>query len=101
MTAHQVELQLSQVSTIDTHVRQFSEACVDSVNRASLADDLLDHLPRSFDAFTRFCRQRNVLPARSNARDLLNGQRLTVELKHKSRPILKGTEAETKWAIEF
>ena len=40
---------------------------------------MFDNGVRAFDAFTRFVRECNVLAARGDVGDLLNGQRLTVE----------------------
>src|SRR5688500_7070246 len=84
MTPHQIQLQLSQVGALDADVRQLAEAGIDTVDRASLGDDLFDHLPRSFPALTRIRRERHLFAARRNVGDLLNRQRLTVEMKHRN-----------------
>src|ERR1043165_2702709 len=47
MTAHEVELQLKQVVSIDTYVRQLAEPGVDAVNRTTFGDDVMDHLARA------------------------------------------------------
>jgi hypothetical protein len=84
MTAHEVQLQLPQVRLIDADVGQLPEARVNAVNRAALRDDAFDDLARSFNAFTRFCRQFHVFSTRGDGGDLLNGQCLTADLKHRT-----------------
>src|SRR5687768_18613672 len=100
MTPHQIQLQLSQVGALDAHVRQLAEAGIDTVDRASLGDDLFDHLPRSFHALTRIRRERHLLAARRNVGDLLNRQRLTVEMKHRNaRSEERRVGKELRWGL--
>jgi hypothetical protein len=80
VTSNQIELQLDQVGAIDAHVRHLPETGVDSVNRASLRNDLLYHAARSRHARACFRSENNVFPALSDVFDLLESELLAVEL---------------------
>src|SRR5689334_6441193 len=82
MTAHEVQLQLKQVRSIDTDVRQLAETSIDAVDSAAFRDDVMDHLSRSLDAHTGVTGENYLFPAPGNIEDLLECELLTVELKH-------------------
>src|ERR1700754_4082610 len=87
MTPHQVQLQLAQVSFIDTDVGKFSETGVDAIDRAVLRNNLFHDTPRFFDALARVSGERDPCFTRSYICDLLKCKLLTVKLKHVSLPI--------------
>src|SRR5688500_12613575 len=84
MTPNEIQLQLTQVSTVNTHVRQLAESGVDSVDSSSLGNDILDHPACLFYTCARLTSENDLFTTPGNVCDLLQSELLTVELKHKN-----------------
>ena len=82
MAAHHIQLQLAKLRLFDVNVREPAEAGVDSVNSATLSDDLLYYSPRHFDADARIGGKSDALAARGDGSDLRQRQFLAVEFEH-------------------
>src|SRR5206468_3685946 len=84
MTTNKVQLKLPQFILRHSNIGEFTETCVDSVNRAVARDDLFDNFARSSDARTRCWRDCNMLVTNCDCSDLLQGECLTVQLHLRS-----------------
>ena len=84
MTTNKVQLKLPQFVLRHSNIGEFAEAGVDSVNYGVARDDLFDNFARSSDARTRRWRDRNMLVTNCDCSDLLQSERLTVQLHLRS-----------------
>jgi hypothetical protein len=84
VTTDKVQLKLPQVVLRHTNIGEFAEAGVDSVNHGIARYNLFDYLARSSDARTRWWRDCNMLVTNCDCSDLLQSERLTVQLHLRS-----------------
>jgi hypothetical protein len=77
-------LKLPQFVLRHSNIGEFAEAGVDSVNYSVARDNLFDNFARSSDARTRWWRDCNMLVTNCDCSDLLQSERLTVQLHLRS-----------------
>ena len=84
MTTDKVQLKLPQFVVRHSNIGEFAEAGVHSVNHGVARNDLFDNFAGSSDARTRQWRDCNMLFTNCHCSDLLQSERLTVQLHLRS-----------------
>ena len=84
VTTDEVQLKLAQFIRWHSNIGQLAETSVDPVNHHISRHDLLDQLARRRNARARQRRDCDVLATNCDVRDLLQGERLTVQLHLRS-----------------
>ena len=82
VTAHKIQLQVTQFSRLNADIGKLAEASVDAVNRTTLRHDLFDDATRFKATRTGSDRETYLHSTFSNICYFLKGEPLSVELEH-------------------
>ena len=84
MTTNKVQLKLAQIVLCYPHIGELAETGVDAVNHLIAVNDLLDQFTRGGNARTCRGRDCDILAIDRYSSDLLQSERVTVELHLRS-----------------
>src|SRR5262252_4393707 len=84
MTTAKVQLKLPQFVPRHPNIGKFTETGVDSVNHGVIRNDLFDNFAGSRDARARWSHDGNILVTNCDCSDLLQSERLAVQLHLRS-----------------
>src|SRR5438105_5230623 len=87
MTAHEVQLQVTQLRLIDVNIRESAKACINAVDRAALGNNLLDNAARGRDPRARFVGEYHVFFRTRNLSNLFEREPLAIQFDHETNNV--------------